>query len=312
MEKIVIYKDRIVFGDNELYPPFERNVVDNLLGEYRVHNLENIETNYRREISIWDNYGIAGYLSDDMKTYTTFAIRTSKDETINNLINGAFLGKIYIERKLYTDCKWKEDLYFSHVLKKGYFELDTFLIDEIDKVPDKFKDTAIKMSRYFEISYIEPRVKTTKYKLTKVSEPVLAVSDFNFKLAVIQVLMYEKNLLHPKFDIYEFAKEYDKREIDVDDEGYEPIKEVVSWFKRLPIPARLASEITEIIMDGGDDVYHQIIPLWDGEDDYFDIKKITSEDLSQFKNLKKMKIMSSKFKDLAKVLNENGIEAEVL
>ena len=301
MEKIVIYKDRIVFGDNELYPPFERNVVDNLLGEYRVYNLENI-----------DNYGMAGYLSDDMKTYTTFVIRTSKGEIINNLIDGVFVGKIYVERKLYTDCKWKEDLYFSHVLKKGRFELATFLIDEIDKVPDEFKDTAIKMSRYFEISYIEPRAKTTKYKLTKVSEPVLAVSDFNFKLAVIQVLMYEKNLLHPKFDIYEFAKEYDKREIDVDDEGYEPIKEVVSWFKRLQIPARLASEITEIIMDGGNDIYHQIIPLWDGEDDYFDIKKITSEDLHQFKNLKKMRIMSSKFRDLAKVLNENGIEAETL
>lgn len=312
MEKIVIYKDRIVFGDNELYPPFEKNVVDHLLGEYRVHNLENIETNYRRTISIWDNYGIAGYLSDDMKTYTTFAIRTSKEEAINNLIHGVFLGKIYIERKLYTDCKWKEDLYFSHVLRKGCFELDTFLIDEIDKVPDEFKDTAIKMSRYFEISYIEPRAKTTKYKLTKVSEPVLAVSDFNFKLAVIQVLMYEKNLLHPKFDIYEFAKEYDKREIDIDDEGYAPIKEAVNWFKKLQIPARLASEITEIIMDGGDGIYHQIIPFWDGEDDYFDIKKITSEDLSQFKNLKKMKIMSSKFKDLAKVLNENGIEAETL
>lgn len=58
MKRIVIYKDRIVFGDKERYPPFERNVVDNLLGEYRVHNLENIETNYRGEISIWDNYGI--------------------------------------------------------------------------------------------------------------------------------------------------------------------------------------------------------------------------------------------------------------
>ena len=65
-------------------------------------------------------------------------------------------------------------------------------------------------------------------------------------------------------------------------------------------------------MDGGNDIYHQIIPLWDGEDDYFDIKKITSEDLRQFKNLKKMRIMSSKFRDLAKVLNENGIEAETL
>lgn len=312
MDKIAIYKDRIAFGDRELYPPFERGGVEDMLGGYRVYKYENEELNCRRTISIWDKWGIAGYLSDDMNTYTTFAVRISEEETVNDLINGVFGGSIYVEKKPYKECKWREDLYFSHVLKKGCFEVSTFIIDRLYEVPDKFKDMAVKMSRCIEITYIEPKVKTTKYKLTKVDEPILDVSDFNFKLAVIQVLMYEKNLLQPKFDIYEFVKEYDKREIDIDDEGYEPIKEAVSWFRRLQIPARLADEITEINMDGGSEIYHQIIPFWDGEDGYFDIKKLTPEDLCQFRNLKKMRVMSSKYKNLAGALRENGIQAEEL
>lgn len=35
--------------------------------------------------------------------------------------------------------------------------------------------------------------------------------------------MYDKELLTPKFDIYDFVKVYEEREIDVDKEGYEPI-----------------------------------------------------------------------------------------
>lgn len=312
MEKIVVYKDRLALGDKEIYPPFEKNAVDQLLGEYRTRKIENAEIDYCSVVSIWDKYGIAGYLSDDMETYTSFIVRISEGETINDLIDGVFSGEIYIEKKPYTDCKWKEDLFFSRVLKKGCFELATFLIDELEEVPDQFKDAAIKMSRSFEISYIEPKVKTTKYKLGKVSEPVLEVSDFNFKLAVVQVLMYEKNLLSPRFDIYEFAKEYERREIDIEEEGYEPIREAVNWFKKLPVPLKLADEITEINMDGGNEIYHQIIPFWDGEDDYFDIRKLTAADLGQFHNLKKMTIMSSKYKALTGVLRENGIEAEEL
>lgn len=269
MDKIVIYKDKVAFGNNILVPPFKRNEVDDLFGKHRVHILENKELGRHCEISVWDHWGIAGYLSADLTEYTSFTIRLSEEETMNDIIQGVYTGDIYIEKKQYRAYKWKEDLYFSQILKKGCFELSTFLIDELDNVPDKFRDAAIKTSRSFEITYIAPKKKTTKYKLTKLSEPVLQVSDFNFKLAVIQILMYEKNLLEPRFDIYEFVKEYDKRKIDIEEEGYEPIKEAVNWFKRLQIPMSLVDEIEEINMDGGSDIYHQIIPFWDGEDAFF-------------------------------------------
>ncbi len=38
--------------------------------------------------------------------------------------------------------------------------------------------------------------------------------------------------------------------------------------------------------DGGDEVYHQVIPFWDGEDDAFDVHSV--EDVNYLPNLKKM------------------------
>lgn len=125
--------------------------------------------------------------------------------------------------------------------------------------------------------------------------------------------MYKKNLLLPRFDAYEFAEEYDKREIDIDEEGYEPIEEIVDWFKKIEIPVSLASNIEEIIMDGGNEIYTQIIPFWDGEDDYFDVKDISENEIKQFTNLKRITLLPSK--DNAKLiekLKSYGIEADEL
>ena len=57
--------------------------------------------------------------------------------------------------------------------------------------------------------------------------------DINFKLCVIEELMYTKNLLTPKFDIYEFVENYKDRKIDIDEEGYDIIPEVLEYFKQI-------------------------------------------------------------------------------
>ena len=183
---------------------------------------------------------------------------------------------------------------------------------DIDEVAENEKKFALEMSRIVEIEYIKPKKKTTKYKQKKVEGDVLTFKNFNFKLAVLQVLMYEKGLIEPKFDIYEFAEEYSHREIDVEEDGYEPIKEAVNWFKKLEIPASLADEVDKIVMDGGDDIYMQIYPFWDGEDDYFDLKKVTAEEVAQFKNLKEITIMSENYAKAAKIFEELGIKTQPL
>ena len=57
--------------------------------------------------------------------------------------------------------------------------------------------------------------------------------DFNFKLCVIQELMYQKCILTPKFDVWDFAKQYKARKINIEKEGYDIIPEVATYFKEL-------------------------------------------------------------------------------
>lgn len=114
----------------------------------------------------------------------------------------------------------------------------------------------------------------------------LVFHDFNFKLAVIQILMYEKELLLPKFDLHEFVKNHKERNIDLEQEGYEFIPEVKAYFEQLEIDQSLADQVNEIYQDGADDIYFQMMHFWDGETEDFNIQEF--KDITQFKNLKQM------------------------
>lgn len=122
-----------------------------------------------------------------------------------------------------------------------------------------------------------------KYKIPKLTEEVLEFKDFNFKLMIIQNLMYEQKILKPEFNLEEFAEQCKN---DIDLQSMEPIKEVERYFKKLPIPKSMAESVTELNADGGDEIYAQISPGWDGEEDWYEVKK--SIDVSQFPNLKKI------------------------
>ncbi len=150
----------------------------------------------------------------------------------------------------------------------------------------------------------EPENLVKSYKIKKCKEEVLEFSDINFKLAVVQKLMYDKELLEPKFDIFRFAELYTGKEIDTESDTI--IKPALNWFKKLPIPKRLASEIETIHSDGGDDVYMNIIPQWDGEDDVFYIKSVTPEEIKQFPNLKSVRIFATD--EALEVFRSCGIE----
>jgi len=152
----------------------------------------------------------------------------------------------------------------------------------------------------------EPEDLVKSYKIKKCKEEVLEFSDVNFKLAVVQQLMYEKELLKPKFDIFRFAELYDGKEIDTESDTI--IKPALNWFKKLPIPKRLAAEIETIRSDGGDDVYMNIIPQWDGEDKVFYIKSVTPEEIKQFPNLKSVSIFAGD--EVLEVFRSCGIEVE--
>ena len=143
----------------------------------------------------------------------------------------------------------------------------------------------------------------------KSTEDMLHFDNLNFKLAIIQVLMYDLKLLNPEFDIYDFADRY-KEEIDTDSDTV--IEPVMKFFKNLQVPKRLAPYVETIYMDGGNDVYMNIIPQWDGEDGSFDLNEITLTELQQFPNLKEATIMSSNFDKVKDVFEVANIKAELL
>ena len=141
-------------------------------------------------------------------------------------------------------------------------------------------------------------------------EGYLQFDNFNFKLAIIQELMYDINVLQPEFDIYEFAKEYKGEEIDTESETV--IEPALEYFKNLQIPKSLAKEVGSFYMDGGNEVYMNIIPLWDGEDGYFDLNDVSLAELKQFPNLTEATVLTDDFDKIKKIFDEAGIKVELL
>jgi len=163
------------------------------------------------------------------------------------------------------------------------------------------------------IKAIEKSKANEKYSANfynNMEEGYLQFDNFNFKLAIIQELMYDINVLQPEFDIYEFAKEYKGEEIDTESETV--IEPALEYFKNLQIPKSLAKEVGSFYMDGGNEVYMNIIPLWDGEDGYFDLNDVSLAELRQFPNLTEATILTDGFDKIKKIFDAAGIKVELL
>ena len=138
----------------------------------------------------------------------------------------------------------------------------------------------------------------------------LQFDNFNFKLAIIQELMYEQNVLEPRFDVYSFC-ESENLSVDPEDFYETPIPEVEAYFEQLEIPKEYAQNVESLFFDGGNDIYAQLIPLWDGEDDQFDLGYVSEKELSQFSNLKIIDGTIFPFpKEVRDLFESKGIEIE--
>lgn len=134
--------------------------------------------------------------------------------------------------------------------------------------------------------------------------------DLNFKLCAIEELMYTQNLLIQKLDVYDFVKNYKYRKINIDEEGYNIIPEVLAYFNELEIHVDLLTKISEIYQDGGNNIYMQICPFWSRTDDVFNITNV--EDSVLFPNLKKMTIFYGEDKTILDKLKAKNIGAEYI
>ena len=218
-------------------------------------------------------------------------------------------------KQIDRDMTWKDILGYGcqPVLdekskNKKYIQVKTTIVTEDEK---PFYDGDVLLKDVMISFYPErPKLKVN-YDIVVPDEECLVFDTFNFKLAVINELMYNQEVLKPYFDIYDymaFKKAHWNLETDKN------VRAAVNYFKELPIPVSLADYVTEINMDGADDIYMNIAPEWDGRDERFDFNKLTEVELKQFKNLKKMTIFGND-KDadkLRKVCEPLGIEVEPL
>ena len=161
------------------------------------------------------------------------------------------------------------------------------------------------------ISYFpEIRHERESYKIKETDEELLHFDNINFKLTIIQILMYDLRLLKPFFDIYDFAEEFSELEIDI--ESMEIIQPALDYMINLPIPKKYAEQVQEIDMDGGNEIYMNLIPQWDGEDDCFELNEVSLKELQQFPNLKQATIMTSNFEQVKDIFKSQGIKVELL
>lgn len=139
---------------------------------------------------------------------------------------------------------------------------------------------------------------------------MLQFENINLELAIIQVLMYDLEVLKPVFNIFDFAEE--ASELNIDTERMEIIQPALDYMINLPIPKKYAEQVQEIDMDGGNEIYMNLIPQWDGEDDSFDLNEVSLKELQQFPNLNQATIMTSNFEQVKDIFKSQGIKVELL
>jgi hypothetical protein len=208
--------------------------------------------------------------------------------------------------KTMITCNGKSPYFISDRQRVGDFNLILWTPygRNFNGIPETITDT-------LSISYFpEVQHEQESYKLKETDEEVLRFDNINFKLAIIQVLMYDLRVLKPFFDIYDFADEFS--ELEIDTESMEIIQPALEYMMNLPIPKKYAEQVQEINMDGGNEIYLNLIPQWDGEDDCFDLNEVSLKELQQFPNLKQATIISSNFEHVKEIFDMQGVQVKLL
>lgn len=133
--------------------------------------------------------------------------------------------------------------------------------------------------------------------------------DLNFKLAVIQELMYTNKLLQPVFDVKTFVGPEKWRKIDSKKHPSKAVPGVKQFFKDLDIPQELLDQVT-ILDQNYHKAYHQVTPYWDGEGDEFNIT--STEDVKLLPNLKQVVLFYEREPKMKEAFEALGIEARYL
>ncbi|WP_326952591.1 DUF6892 domain-containing protein [Amycolatopsis sp. NBC_01286] len=134
-------------------------------------------------------------------------------------------------------------------------------------------------------------------------------TDFNLKLIVVEQLMYTDKTLTPAFRIADVLGVTDTWEHTYQRGlAHQVVPEAREYFEALEIGDGLLATVTELVMDGGLRVYQECAPIWDGEDELFDVSSL--DDLALLPNLRR--VVGSEFLGprLREVLRSRGVAAD--
>ena len=265
---------------------------------------------------IYDNIGIVFEHSFSIKNHLKKS-KTYIDE--EHLISTVFLYYGDVVKSMTGEKELPKQPCQAVVLSDGkspYFFSDRHRIGDFNLIlwtpyGTNFKGITETITDTLSISFF-PEIKREResYKLKETDEELLYFDNIAFKLAIIQVLMYDLLVLKPYFDIYDFAEEFSEEEIDT--ESLEIIQPALDYMINLPIPKKYAEQVQEIYMDGGNEIYLNLIPQWDGEDDCFDLNEVSLKELRQFPNLKQATIISGNFEHVKETFDRQGVQVKVL
>lgn len=265
---------------------------------------------------IYDNAGIVFEHSFSIKNHLKKS-KTYIDE--EHLISTVFLYYGDVVKSMTGEKELPKQPCQAVVLSDGkspYFFSDRHRVGDFNLIlwtpyGTNFNGIADTITDTLSISYF-PEIKREResYKLKTTDDELLSFDNITFKLAIIQVLMYDLEVLKPVFNIFDFAEE--ASEFNIDTESMEIIQPALEYMMNLPIPKKYAEQVKEIYMDGGNEIYLNLIPQWDGEDDSFDLNEVSLKELRQFPNLKQATIISSNFEHVKKTFDKQGVQVKVL
>ena len=310
--EINLHNNSMIINGTSLAFPLSLKDIETVLGKPdQVVKRDNKFIKY-----IYDNIGIVFQHSFSIKNHLKKS-KTYIDE--EHLISTVFLYYGDVVKSMTGEKELPKQPCQAMVLSDGkspYFFSDRHRVGDFNLIlwtpyGTNFNGITETITDTLSISYF-PEIKREResYKLKTTDGEVLHFDNINFKLAIIQVLMYDLLVLKPYFDIYDFAEEFSEEEIDT--ESMEIIQPALEYMMNLPIPKKYAEQVQEIYMDGGNEIYLNLIPQWDGEDETFDLNEVGVEELRQFPNLEEATIISSNFEHVKAVFDEAGIDVELL
>lgn len=118
-----------------------------------------------------------------------------------------------------------------------------------------------------------------------------AFEDFNFKLVVVNSLLDEETSFGEKLEAI----------VEQNEEN----TSVLDFLQELILTQEDLNKVTELVFDGGEEIYFMIDPDWDGEDEVFDVTNVGG--IEKLSNLTSVEYISMATEDVINEIEKMGI-----